>query len=57
MTVSAERLLAAPEETCDSVEQLRQILMGEKGQDVCYEEAKEIGEALLEFFELLAEVD
>lgn len=57
MTVLAERLLAVPEETCDSVELLRQILMDEKGQNVGYEEAKEIGEALLEFFELLAETD
>jgi hypothetical protein len=56
MTVSAQ-LLAAPNQSSDSVEQLRQILMGEKGLDIAYEEAKEIGDALVEFFELLAETD
>ena len=54
MTVSTQ-LVAASSEIRDNVEQLRQILIKEKGQDIAYEDAKEIGDALLEFFELLAE--
>jgi hypothetical protein len=56
MTVSAQ-LVTTSSEICDSVERLRQILKNEKGQDIAYEDAKEIGDALLDFFELLAEAD
>ena len=56
MTASTQ-LVSASSEICDSVEQLRQILKNEKGQDIAYEDAKEVGDALVEFFELLAEAD
>jgi len=38
----------------DNMELLRQILSSEQNRDVSYEEATEIGESLITFFEALA---
>jgi hypothetical protein len=54
---TAMQQLATPETVYDSVEELRQILIQEQCREVSYEEARQIGDALVEFFEILAEAD
>lgn len=53
MTIAIRQLSTAGE-TKDSVEALRQILTKEQHREVAYDEAMEIGEELIEFFEVLA---
>ena len=43
-------------ETQNNIEMLRRILTEEQQREVPYEEAFEVGDALLNFFEALAEV-
>jgi hypothetical protein len=42
-------------ETDDSVELLRQILAKEQRREVAYDEAADIGDMLIQFYEVLAE--
>lgn len=45
----------SPIDTQDAgIEKLRQILISEQLKDITYDEAKYIGESLIEFFEVLA---
>jgi len=50
-------LVAATDETLSNIESRRQILSEEQQREVPFEEAFEVGEALLNFFKVLAEVD
>jgi hypothetical protein len=43
------------EAAIDSVEALRQILTKQQQREIGYEEAREIGDSLIEFYEVLAE--
>ena len=52
MTIRTERL-ATVAEAEDKIEALRQILVKEQYREVAYDEAIEIGEELIEFFEVL----
>ena len=48
--------ILSPIDTQDTgIEKLRQILISEQLKDVSYDEAKYIGESLIEFFEVLAD--
>ncbi len=42
-------------ETSASINILRQILSAEQNRDVTYEEATDIGQSLVDFFQILAE--
>ena len=44
-----------PEDTPDKIETLRVILEAEQHTPISYEDAQEIGETLIRFFEVLAE--
>lgn len=53
MTKAAQELVAAGE-VPDNVEILRQILYKQQHREVTYEEAAEVGESLISFYEVLA---
>lgn len=46
---------AQPSQTTDRVEALRQIIAKQEQREVGYDEAREIGDTLLEFYQVLAE--
>ena len=56
MTTATQQLVIL-EDVCDSIEELRQILIQEQCREVSYDEARQIGDALVEFFEILAGAD
>jgi len=51
---SLSKQIAIPDVTEDSVELLRQILTSEQQREVTYIEAADVGNSLVEFYELLA---
>ncbi len=52
MTKTAQQLVAAGE-VLDNVERLRQILDKQQHRKVTYEEAAEVGNSLISFYEIL----
>jgi hypothetical protein len=47
--------LASPDHPDARIESLRHILEFNQGRNVSYDEAKEVGESLITFYEVLAE--
>jgi hypothetical protein len=50
-----EEVTTEPPQQADGVETLRQIIARQELREVGYDEAHEIGNSLLEFYEILAE--
>jgi len=44
-----------PSQTTDKVEELRQIIAKQEQREVGYDEAREIGDTLIEFYQVLAD--
>jgi hypothetical protein len=52
---TSAQLQGADEAGSDRVEVLRRILATEQQRDIAYDEAREIGDSLIEFYQVLAE--
>lgn len=48
-------LTSQPLQTTNSIHVLQQIIAKQEQRDVSYDEAKEVGDSLLQFFQILAE--
>lgn len=56
MLLTSERQGVVQEaQPTDRVEMLRQIIISQEQREVGYDEAREIGDTLIEFYEILAE--
>lgn len=58
MLLTSQRLgeiEAQPSQATDKVEALRQIIAKQEQREVGYDEAREIGDTLIEFYQVLAE--
>lgn len=53
----SREIKAQPSQATDKVEMLRQIIAKQEQREVGYDEAREIGDTLIEFYQLLAEED
>lgn len=52
-----EEIAATPPQISDNVETLRQIIAKQEQREVSHNEAQEIARSLIEFFQVLAEVN
>ena len=46
-----------PSQTSDTIEVLRQIITKQERRQIDYDEAKEVGDSLIQFFQVLAEAN
>lgn len=54
MSLTSQKQEVVEAAQADDIETLRQILIVQRGQDIPYAEAAEVGATLVEFYELLA---